>query len=292
MEKGEVKNNRSSNDNEKTSSYPQSSSSQDGGHCCPICLGSFIQESYLDTCFHKFCFKCILQWSTVVAGKHSGAQSSVKCPLCKRENSSVIHGYDGASFVRHYIISGVEDSTFFTKAHKYRLQSYYTEPGVLSERINVQRFWKSNKYLQPNRWLQRWLTREIQALIQEEDVDVIVHHILGVVESSLRRDDHSHHKKPPEAKQQEFKTLVADAARPFIAARTARFVDELEFFLASGLNVQGYDEVYTQQLGWNIPGISRMVREEDNEHVESDEHITPAAVPLLYISDEDCDEAV
>ncbi|CAN1124309.1 E3 ubiquitin-protein ligase Topors [Linum perenne] len=288
MEKGEE---RSSNENEKASTSAPSSREASGGHGCPICLGSFIQESYLDTCFHKFCFKCILQWSKVVAGKHSGVQSSVKCPLCKRENLSVIYGYDGASFLRHYIKSGIEDSTFFSKAHKYRLQCYYTEPGVLSKVVNVARFWKLNKYLQPNQWLQCWLTREIQALIQEEDVDIIVHHILGVIESFLR-DDHVHRRKPPEAKQQEFKALIADAARPFVAARTQRFVDEMEVFLASGLNVKGYDEVYTQHLGWSIPGISRMVREEDDEKDESDEHITPAAVPFLYISDEDYDEAV
>ncbi|CAL1393548.1 unnamed protein product [Linum trigynum] len=262
-----------------------SSRESNGGHC-PICLGSFIQESYLDTCFHKFCFKCILQWSKVVAGKHSGVQSSVKCPLCKTDNASVIHGFDGASFHRHYISPRNECSSFFTNAHKYRLKCYYIESGILNEKFNVSRFWKLKRYCQPNQWLQCWLTREIQALIQEEDVDIIVHHILGVIDSSLRRDDFLNQKKPPVVKQQEFRDLMSEAVRPFVAARAERFVDELELFLASGFNVKGYDEVYTEQLGWKVPGISRIVREEEQE---SDDEHPPTVLPLLYISDEDPD---
>lgn len=53
---------------------------------CPICLGPFIQPSYLDHCLHQFCFNCILRWIKVVSGKHHHTpppSSSVKCPLCK-----------------------------------------------------------------------------------------------------------------------------------------------------------------------------------------------------------------
>lgn len=77
------------------------------------------------------------------------------------DNFSLIYGYDGSSFQRHYVNQGFEDrypcllfhfpssfvlvfgaflyvtlffffsSSFFSKAHKYRLQCYYTEPGCL-----------------------------------------------------------------------------------------------------------------------------------------------------------------
>lgn len=92
-------------------------------------------------------------------------------------------------------------SFILTRAHKYRLQCYYTEPGlvwfflllsvgcvisrmkslfplyaflilllvqlgILDDIFNVSRYWKSCKYLQPNRWLQSWLRRETQALMQ------------------------------------------------------------------------------------------------------------------------------
>ncbi|XP_057998788.1 uncharacterized protein LOC131177696, partial [Hevea brasiliensis] len=157
------------------------------------------------------------------------------------------------------------------------------QSGILSNIVNVLRYWKSCKYLQPNRWLQSWLRREIQALLQEEDVEIIVHHILGVVDSFLRRGDQSHQMRTPETKQGEFKNLVSDAARPFLAARTAQFVNELELFLASGFNIKAYDEVYMQQLGWNTPRLTG-----EGADVEHSEH-TPI-VPYLYIFDDDSDE--
>uniref|UniRef100_A0A8C6KFI7 RING-type E3 ubiquitin transferase n=1 Tax=Nothobranchius furzeri TaxID=105023 RepID=A0A8C6KFI7_NOTFU len=30
---------------------------------CPICLDRFNNISHLDRCLHKFCFRCILEWS-------------------------------------------------------------------------------------------------------------------------------------------------------------------------------------------------------------------------------------
>ncbi|XP_012089085.2 uncharacterized protein LOC105647563 [Jatropha curcas] len=258
------------------------SSSQDSNPC-PICLGPFIQESYLDSCFHKFCYNCILRWTKVVAGKHSRAPSSVKCPLCKTENLSIIYGYDGSSFQRHCINETHEHSSFFSKAHKYRLRCYYTEPGTLSNIVNVSRYWKSRKYLQPNQWLQSWLKREIQALLQEENVDIIIHHILGVVDSFLKRSNQLHEMMTSETKQEEFKTLVCDAARPFLAARTDRFVNELELFLASGFNIEAYDDVYIQQLGWNTPGAT-------GESADVEPSVAIPAVPYLYIFDDDSDE--
>lgn len=90
--------------------------------------------------------------------------------------------------------------------------------------------------------------------------------------------------KTPEAKQGEFKTLVSNAARPFLAARTERFVNELEMFLASSFNIQAYDEVYMQQLGWNIP---RVIGEAAD--AERGEH--EPVIPYLYIFYDDSDEA-
>ncbi|KAF2307214.1 hypothetical protein GH714_025494 [Hevea brasiliensis] len=117
----------------------------------------------------------------------------------------------------------------------------------------------------------------------EEDVEIIVHHILGVVDSFLRRSDQSHPMRTPETKQGEFKNLVSDAARPFLAARTERFVNEMELFLALGFNIEAYDEVYMQQLGWNTPRLT--VEATDVEHSER-----TLIVPYLYIFDDDSDE--
>ncbi|XVF41958.1 hypothetical protein PTKIN_Ptkin01aG0322000 [Pterospermum kingtungense] len=162
--------------------------------------------------------------------------------------------------------------------------NFFPQSGILNDIFNVLRFWKSRKYLQSNMWLQSWLRRELQALIQEEDVDIIVHHIHGVVDSFFRRIEQTHlPKKTAEGKQQDFRIAVSDAAKPFLLARTERFVNELELFLASGLNIEAYDAVYMQRLGWNTPGGTSvsMPAEEPSQRT--------GVVPYLYIFDADSD---
>jgi hypothetical protein len=51
------------------------------------------------------------------------------------------------------------------------------------------------------------------------------------------------------AKQEEFNALASIVTRPFLTPKTDRFVDELELFLGSLLNIEAYDEVYMQRLG-------------------------------------------
>ncbi|KAF9681610.1 hypothetical protein SADUNF_Sadunf05G0019800 [Salix dunnii] len=235
---------------------------------------SLIYDQEID----KFCYRCILQWTKVVSRKESRRPSSVKCPLCKTENFSLIYGYDGSSFQRHYVNQGFEDSSYFSKKHKYRLQCYYSEPGILNDTINVSRYWKLRKYIQPNRWLESWLRREVQALLQEEDIEVILYHILGTVNSFFSRNEHPRQTKKPEMKQEEFKDVVSNAAGPFLTAKTDRFVKELELFLASGLNIEAYDDVYLQRMGWNTPKTTEAAG-------ESIEH--NPVVPYLYIFDAD-----
>jgi len=48
---------------------------------CPICLGEVENKSMTDTCRHKFCFTCLLEWSKVKA----------VCPLCKVDFTSIMH---------------------------------------------------------------------------------------------------------------------------------------------------------------------------------------------------------
>ncbi|KAL5566109.1 hypothetical protein UlMin_029273 [Ulmus minor] len=250
---------------------------------CPICLRPISQESYLNKCFHKFCYSCIIQWTKVVAGKNSSKLSSLKCPLCKVENFSIIHGFDGNSFQQYYINQDLEIGFVLSKAHKFRLQCYYTEPGLLSDLFSVSRYWKLCKYAQPNRWLQSWLRREIQALIQEEDVEIIVHHIHGVIDSFVTRSQQQTRSKTPEAKREEFHAAICDAARPFLTERTDRFLDELEHFLASGLNIEAYDAVYKQRLGWSAPEVTSEIGGEGELREDR------SLAPYLYVFDEDSD---
>uniref|UniRef100_A0A8C3F381 RING-type E3 ubiquitin transferase n=1 Tax=Corvus moneduloides TaxID=1196302 RepID=A0A8C3F381_CORMO len=49
--------------------------------CCPICLGSCGDPSFVMPCLHRFCYACILQW----------AKNKAWCPLCKRKMTSILH---------------------------------------------------------------------------------------------------------------------------------------------------------------------------------------------------------
>ncbi|KFK37929.1 hypothetical protein AALP_AA3G048500 [Arabis alpina] len=250
---------------------------------CPICLGPILQKSYLDTCFHEFCFNCIKQWIKVVSSKVTKQLSSVKCPLCKTDNVSIIHNYDGCSFDRHYINRDVTDGFVLTKEQRYRLRCYYTESGLLADVFDVPRFWKMQKYLQPNRWLETWLRKELQALMQEEDVDIVLHHLVGVMDSFRKRIEQrpKQEARSAEIDQEQFKAVIAEAARPFIMARTDRFVDEVELFLASGLNVEAYDAIYKQRLGSRDIATANVVREEENGR--------RGVTPYLFLFEEDSD---
>ncbi|XP_073145622.1 uncharacterized protein [Henckelia pumila] len=197
------------------------------------------------------------------------------------ENISIIYGYDGSFFQQHYVNKCLGNSEFFSESHRYRLKCYYTEPGNLDGKLHVSRYWKFHKYLQPNSWLHDWLRREIQAVMQEEDVDIIVHHVHGVI-NSLRRDTSKHLTMSAEMVREEFRMIVSEAVKPFITGRTERFVNELELFLASGLTINAFDKVYIEHLGWKLNEKS------ENDQGETLEH-TPV-VPFLYIFDEDCDE--
>lgn len=37
---------------------------------CPICLDRFDNVSYLDRCLHKFCFRCVQEWSKTKLNAH------------------------------------------------------------------------------------------------------------------------------------------------------------------------------------------------------------------------------
>lgn len=89
-------------------------------------------------------------------------------------------------------------------------------------------------------------------------------------------------KRSGEAFQEQFKSVIAEAARPFLLARTDRFVDELELFLASGLNMEAYDAVYKQRLDKNN---SREIGVANESGVEEENRRTPN----LFLFEEETD---
>ena len=49
---------------------------------CSICLDAVTNRAFTNTCFHSFCFRCLVEWSSV---------KSV-CPLCKQPFKTIFHG--------------------------------------------------------------------------------------------------------------------------------------------------------------------------------------------------------
>ncbi|KAJ6840126.1 tripartite motif-containing protein 40-like [Iris pallida] len=214
---------------------------------CPICLEPITQEAYLDQCYHAFCYPCIFYWSQVLTKRQSQVLSSIKCPLCKTDNLSIVHGFNGEFFQRHYI-SKCPGKSWFSGAHEFRLQWNGNDVKISKGLFDVHKFWKRRRYLQENVWIERWLRREIQVLTQEEDVDIIVHHLCGVMETFKKKQAESMKEETPEEKRKEFSRLLLDAAKPFVLRQAERFVGEVELFLASGLNIEAYDKVCMQHL--------------------------------------------
>uniref|UniRef100_H3DL07 E3 ubiquitin-protein ligase Topors n=1 Tax=Tetraodon nigroviridis TaxID=99883 RepID=H3DL07_TETNG len=69
---------------------------------CPICLDVFNNISYLDICLHKFCFRCIHEWS----------KNKAECPLCKQPFHSIYHSIKSENDYKQYDLRPLENGSF------------------------------------------------------------------------------------------------------------------------------------------------------------------------------------
>lgn len=61
---------------------------------CPICLDNFENVAYLNRCYHRFCFRCVQEWS----------KNKAECPLCKQPFNSIIHSKRSDDDFKEYIV--------------------------------------------------------------------------------------------------------------------------------------------------------------------------------------------
>uniref|UniRef100_A0A3Q2XQX6 E3 ubiquitin-protein ligase Topors n=1 Tax=Hippocampus comes TaxID=109280 RepID=A0A3Q2XQX6_HIPCM len=78
-------------DRRKTSEAKSAEVSPDSK--CPICLDVFNNIAYLDICLHKFCFRCIHEWS----------KNKAECPLCKQPFNSIYHSIKSEQDFKHLL---------------------------------------------------------------------------------------------------------------------------------------------------------------------------------------------
>ncbi|XP_012687301.1 topoisomerase I binding, arginine/serine-rich a [Clupea harengus] len=69
---------------------------------CPICLDKFKNMAYLDLCPHKFCFRCIHEWS----------KNKAECPLCKQPFNSIFHSIKAENDFKKYDLRPAENGSF------------------------------------------------------------------------------------------------------------------------------------------------------------------------------------
>lgn len=81
---------------------------------CAICLGKLENKSFTDSCFHMFCFVCLMEWSKVKA----------ECPLCKQTFKSIVHNVRSYDDYDQYHIPRPED-------RQDRPQMEFAAPGGL-----------------------------------------------------------------------------------------------------------------------------------------------------------------
>ncbi|KAG2466851.1 topoisomerase I binding, arginine/serine-rich a [Polypterus senegalus] len=62
---------------------------------CPICLDQFNNMAYLDQCQHRFCFRCIHEWS----------KNKAECPLCKQPFNKIFHSMKAKGDFQEFVLS-------------------------------------------------------------------------------------------------------------------------------------------------------------------------------------------
>ncbi|XP_078532120.1 E3 ubiquitin-protein ligase Topors isoform X2 [Lissotriton helveticus] len=99
---------------------------------CPICLDRFENVSYLDRCLHRFCFRCIQEWS----------KNKAECPLCKQPFYSIFHSVKAEDDFQEFVLRPSENGSFGSPdGRRFRYRSTLTRErrNLLNSRRSVSR---------------------------------------------------------------------------------------------------------------------------------------------------------
>lgn len=216
---------------------------------CPICLDRFRNVSYADKCFHRFCFRCILEWG----------KNKAECPLCKQPFGAMYHSVRSEHDFKVYELRPAENGSFGSvQGQRFRYRTTLTHERRRAGQTRGSS--RQQEVVRFRRWLYRcdvrvhgvrdggrsrdtsaeffrknpaclhrlvpWLKRELAVLYGSHDsvVDVILHVILSLI---------TRHDIQDEAFLQEL--------RPFLSSRTEHFLHEFLSFARSPFNMEAYD---------------------------------------------------
>ncbi|XP_071887556.1 E3 ubiquitin-protein ligase Topors-like [Anas platyrhynchos] len=133
---------------------------------CPICLGSWVNASYVVPCLHRFCFVCIQRW----------AETTPRCPLCKRRMRSILHSVRADKSFEELVIAPPAGTSASAQQpgtapahHVFRPQAagpVQRDPvGSLQPHIWASLFRRHPAMLQP---LLPWLRQELRRLFRHD----------------------------------------------------------------------------------------------------------------------------
>ncbi|XP_053088263.1 topoisomerase I binding, arginine/serine-rich a [Pangasianodon hypophthalmus] len=233
---------------------------------CPICLDRFRNLAYADRCFHRFCFRCILEWG----------KNKAECPLCKQPFGSVYHSVRSEDDFKLYELRPAENGSFgCVQGQRFRYRTTLTHERRREGRTRGRSL--QQEVMRFRRWLYRrgvrvrgvrdsgrsrdtsaeffrknpaclhrlvpWLKRELAVLYGSHDsvADVVLHVILSLI---------TRHDMQDEAFLREL--------RPFLSSRTEHFLHEFLSFAKSPFNMEAYDRhaVYDCPAPSHLPAVS------------------------------------
>ncbi|KAG7458663.1 hypothetical protein MATL_G00222960, partial [Megalops atlanticus] len=97
---------------------------------CPICLDRFNNMAYLDRCLHKFCFRCIHEWS----------KNKAECPLCKQAFNSIFHTIKAENDFKEFVLRPTENGSFGSPGgHRFRYRTTLTRERREAQQQQEQR---------------------------------------------------------------------------------------------------------------------------------------------------------
>jgi len=189
-------------------------------------------EAVIEGCWHKFCFVCILQWSQITSF----------CPLCKKSFSRLLYDVTPDLQYRTFDIGSLKSGSrkgvepeislekFPSDAHRQR-QSVYnlkqrvlplptskTHPTVPLSPASLTEKW--------DRKLKPWLTRELQALLEDSDVDLLIRWCHALLQ---------HH--PLDSSQ------ARSELEQFLHENTDQFIHEFQMFASCPFDMNTYDRL-------------------------------------------------
>eukprot|EP01116_Phalansterium_solitarium_P022057 TRINITY_DN7145_c0_g1_i2.p1 TRINITY_DN7145_c0_g1~~TRINITY_DN7145_c0_g1_i2.p1 ORF type:complete len:401 (+),score=102.25 TRINITY_DN7145_c0_g1_i2:80-1282(+) len=229
---------------------------------CPICLGEFSNQCLLDQCFHRFCFECAVQWSKMsttcplckrpfdslihdVRSEVEYKRHFVERPAAKPKPTvppgrSVVVVDDpvrdfmqaSASRPRQQQRRPSDDTTSAAGAARALRRAVYLRrlrAVPFAQSPSVPMFTVRALRQAPAHWQQRlrpWLTRELEAVLDEADVDVLVVFLISLLQQ---------HELGSAEVQRELRDIVYDYA--------PAFTHELAVYANSPYDLASYDRL-------------------------------------------------